>query len=80
MAEYQLAERIVVSRDILHGKPRIAGTRIPVSQILDMLGAGKSVTDIISDDYYPDLSAEDVMACLRYASTVIKAEKIIPSR
>lgn len=68
MADYQLAERIVVSRDILHGKARIAGTRILVSQILDMLGAGKSITEITSEDYYPDISAEDVMACFSATS------------
>lgn len=77
MTDHKLADRIVVSRKVLHGKPRIAGTRILVSQILDMLGAGKSVVEITSDDYYPDLSAEDVMACVRYASQRIKAETVI---
>jgi uncharacterized protein (DUF433 family) len=64
MADYHLSERIVVSRDILHGKPRIAGTRVLVSQVLDLLAAGKPLSEIISDDYFPALSAEDVLACL----------------
>lgn len=28
MSEQQIADRIVISRDVLHGKPRIQGTRI----------------------------------------------------
>jgi uncharacterized protein (DUF433 family) len=79
MADYHLNERIVVSREILHGKPRIAGSRILVSQILDLLAAGKPVSEIISDDYFPSLSPEDVLACLAYASSVIKQETVVPS-
>lgn len=67
MGEIHLTERIVVSRDVLHGKARIIGTRIMVSQILDLLAAGKSVDDITSDDYFPDITMEDVLACLQYA-------------
>lgn len=78
MNDYQLAERIIVSKDVLHGKPRIAGTRIMVSQILDLLGAGKSVEEIISEDYFPDITADDVMACVRYASNLVKTETVIP--
>jgi uncharacterized protein (DUF433 family) len=77
MADYHLSERIVVSRDVLHGKPRILGTRIMVSQILDLLAAGKPVSEIISDDYFPTLSAEDVLACLAYASSIIKQETLL---
>ena len=54
MAEQILSERIVVSRDVLHGKPHIAGTRIMVYQILDLLAVGKTTDDILSDDYFPD--------------------------
>lgn len=68
MSEIHLTERIVVSRDVLHGKPRIVGTRIMVSQILDLLAVGKSIAEITSDDYYPDLSTDDILACLQYAS------------
>lgn len=79
MSEIHLSERIVVSRDVLHGKPRIVGTRIMVSQILDLLAAGKTITDIVSDDYFPDISTEDVLACLQYASQMVKQETVIPS-
>ncbi len=77
--EYLLSERIIVSRDVCHGRPRIAGTRILVHHILDMLAAGKSIAEITSDDYYPDVSADDVLACIAYASRVIQHDTIIPT-
>lgn len=78
MTDYQLSERIVVSKHILHGKPRIVGTRILVSQVLDLLGAGKSIEEITGEDYFPDITASEVMACIRYASELVKTETIIP--
>lgn len=66
MADQQLSERIVVSRDVVHGKPRIAGTRIMVHQILDLLAAGKSIDEIIAEDYFPELTAEDMTACQQW--------------
>lgn len=68
MAEQTIADRIAVSREILHGKPHIVGTRISVVQILDLLAAGKTISEITSDDYFPDLTEADVRACLAYAT------------
>lgn len=78
-SEHYLADRIVVSRDVLHGKPRIAGTRITVYQILDLLAAGKTVTEITSEDYFPDITAEDVYACIAYASRIVQNDEVIPA-
>lgn len=69
--EHQLAQRIVVSRDVCHGKPRIKGTRIMVYQILDLLAAGRTIEEITSEDYYPEVTAADVLACVAYASRVL---------
>ena len=66
MADQTILDRIVVSRDVMHGKPRIAGTRITVVQILDLLAAGKTPAEIISEDYFPDLTEYDVRACIAY--------------
>jgi uncharacterized protein (DUF433 family) len=78
MTDQILSDRIVISRNICHGKPRIAGTRIMVYQILDLLAAGKTVADITSDEYFPDLTAQDVFACVEYASHVVKETTIVP--
>jgi len=67
--EQVLRDRIVVSRDISHGKPRVAGTRIMVHLVLDLLAAGKSIDEITSEDYYPDLTHEDVLACIAFSNT-----------
>lgn len=64
MSDVQLADRIVVSKDVVHGKPRVAGTRVMVVQVLDLLAAGKSEAEIISDDYFPQLTVDDVRACV----------------
>ena len=56
---------IVSSPDLIRGKPRIKGTRIPVSLILGYLAAGDSTDKIIQE--YPDLKEEQIAACLDYA-------------
>ena len=58
-------EYIVSTPDVLKGKPRIKGTRIPVSLILGYLAAGKTTEEII--DEFPDITKEQIAACLNYA-------------
>jgi len=59
-------ERIIVDPDTLAGKPVIRGTRIAVELILELLAAGQSEHEILSN--YPGLTREDVLGCLSYAS------------
>lgn len=68
-------ERITVDPQIHFGKPCIAGTRIPVQSILELLDEGLSFTEIIHD-YHPDLQTEDIHACLRYAIALVASEDI----
>ena len=65
-------ERIEINPEICHGKPRIKGTRIMISIILEWLEAGKSFEEII--DAYPDLSTKDISAAVRYARKFIEEE------
>lgn len=58
--------RIVVDPKILAGKPVIRGSRLAVEFILELLAAGQSESEILSD--YPGLTREDILACLSYAS------------
>lgn len=48
------------------GKPCIRGLRITVYDVLEYLSSGMSVDDIVSD--FPDLTADDVRACLAFAA------------
>jgi len=65
-------ECIVNTPDVLRGKPRIKGTRIPVSLILGYLAAGKTIVEIIQE--FPDLTKENIAACLDYARDLAEFE------
>ena len=68
-------ERIEVNPKIHFGKPCVAGTRIPVIDVLELVAHGIPFDQIIRD-YYPDLGREDIQACIRYAIEVVGAEEI----
>ena len=68
-------ERIAVQPDVHFGKPCVAGTRIPVQSVLELVRDGVAFSDI-TRDYYPDLATEDVQACLQYAIEVVALEDI----
>ncbi|MCL0048432.1 DUF433 domain-containing protein [Dehalococcoidia bacterium] len=76
MSKIKISERIEVDPDILHGKPHIAGTRVPVSIILGLLGDGLTPEEIINL-HYPQLTREDILACICYAQQSIEeAEEV----
>ena len=68
-------ERIQVNPEIHFGKPCVAGTRITVQSVLELINEGLSF-DEIRQDYYPDLEIEDIKACMDYAIALISAEDI----
>jgi len=70
-----MAERIVVNPDVHFGKPCVRGTRIPVVDVLELVGEGRSFEEI-TRDCYPDLDREDIRACVRYAIEVLGAEDL----
>ena len=65
-------DHIVSTPDVLKGKPRIRGTRIPVSLILGYLATGNSAEDIIKE--FPDLTKDQIAACLDYARDLSEFE------
>ena len=65
-------DHIVSTPDVLRGKPRIKGTRIPVSLILGYLATGNTFEEIIKE--FPDLTKEQVSACLDYARELSEFE------
>jgi uncharacterized protein (DUF433 family) len=58
---------------ILCGKPTIKGTRISVELIVRSLGEGATIDWIL--DGYPHLKREEILACLRYAASVLDLEE-----
>ena len=66
---------IRVDPQIAFGKPVVAGTRIPVYMVLELLDAGFTSEQIMKD-YYPTLTRQAILACLHYATEVVKNEEI----
>lgn len=67
--------RISVSPKVHFGQPCIAGTRVPVYAVLELLEAEIPFARIVSD-YYPGITEQDVKACIRYAIDLIKSEEV----
>jgi uncharacterized protein (DUF433 family) len=67
-------ERIVSDPDIMMGKPTIKGTRITVELILEELGEGLSVEELLQA--HPHLTREQVLAALRFAADYLGNEDI----
>jgi uncharacterized protein (DUF433 family) len=59
-------DRITVDPKVLVGKPVIKGTRISVEFVVELLGRGWSVEQVLRE--YDHLTREDIQACLAYAS------------
>jgi len=60
-----MQERIVINPTIHFGKPCVAGTRITVQNVLELVKEDIPFAEIIQD-YYPDLRIEDIRACIEY--------------
>jgi uncharacterized protein (DUF433 family) len=67
--------RIVVNPNVHFGKPCIAGTRIPVQNVLELVGQGLPFQEIVRD-YYPDLTEDDIRDCVRYAIEIVSVEDV----
>ncbi|MDP1767294.1 MAG: DUF433 domain-containing protein [Nitrospirota bacterium] len=63
----ELAERITVNPAQCGGRPCIRGMRIRVIDVLDLLATGLTQQQVLKE--LPDLEAEDIPACLRFASS-----------
>ncbi len=68
--------RIVIDPEILCGKPIVKGTRLAVEFLVDLLAQGWTEAEILKN--YPGITREDILACLAYASAVLRAEKVYP--
>ena len=66
--------RVEVNPNIHFGKPCVAGTRIPVQDVLELVREGIPFEK--ARDYYPDLEIEDIRACIQYAIEVMAAGDI----
>ena len=56
--------------DVLGGKPIVRGTRIGVDLIVEKVGAGESISDLLAD--YPALTREAIAEALAYAAEAVR--------
>ena len=69
-------ERITLDPAVLVGKPCIKGTRISVELVIEMLADGATYEEILVD--YDHITRDDILACLAYASDVMKMDFVHP--
>jgi uncharacterized protein (DUF433 family) len=72
-----LLTRIAVDPAVRFGKPCVRGTRISVGDVLGYLAAGMTEEQIVAD--FPELTAEDLRACLAYAAERERRTLTIPA-
>lgn len=63
-------QRIVRDPEVMAGKPVVRGTRIPVARVVAELGNRPDLTELFA--IYPELTIDDVQACLRYAAATLE--------
>jgi uncharacterized protein (DUF433 family) len=70
-----MTERIEINPEVMHGKPVIRGTRVPVELLLRKLAEGATIADLL--DAHPRLRPEDIRAALDYAADTIAHETVV---
>lgn len=76
MKEQQLLTRITLNPKVMVGKPVIKGTRLTVEFILNLLAHGATAVEILEE--YKGLTAEDIQACLLFATKSLESTAFMP--
>lgn len=72
-----LHEIISVRRDVMHGTPVFAGTRVPIQALLDHLEAGDSLDEFL--DEFPTVSREQAAQFIDLAGKQAVADVVARS-
>jgi uncharacterized protein (DUF433 family) len=75
--DMSLLERITIDPAVRFGKPCVRGTRITVGDILGYLAGGMTEAELLAD--FPQLSHDDIRACLTYAAERERRTLSIPA-
>lgn len=76
MANGMLLSRIILDPRVMTGQPVIKGTRLTVQFILRSLAQGVTIESLLEE--YSNLSREDILACLEYASKTLEDTTFMP--
>ncbi len=69
----EIAPRISINEKIRFGKPVITGTRVPVDLVIGKLAGGMTFEEIMVEY---EITREDILAALDYASKILSSEEI----
>jgi uncharacterized protein (DUF433 family) len=72
-----MLERIAIDPNVRFGKPCVRGTRITVGDVLGYLAGGMTEADLLTD--FPQLTRDDIRACLAYAAERERRTLSIPA-
>ena len=72
----EINEYIVADEEICGGTATIKGTRVMVWQIIELLGAGITIDEILIR-YFPQITKEAIFSALKYASGIIEGESYV---
>jgi uncharacterized protein (DUF433 family) len=75
-ANMDYAKLITIEPDKRSGQPCIRGLRMTVQDVLEYLASGMSAEEILAD--FPDLTAEDIQACLAFAADRERRLRVVP--
>ncbi|MFH1711554.1 MAG: DUF433 domain-containing protein [Nanoarchaeota archaeon] len=70
----EINQYIVTDSEICGGTPTFKGTRVMVWQVMELLGAGVSIEEILQN-YFPHITRPAILSVLTYASKLIGEEK-----
>jgi uncharacterized protein (DUF433 family) len=76
MTDEALLARITLNPAVLGGKPVIAGTRLSVEFIVNLLAHGATEQEILAE--YPRLTREDIQACLLFSARALQQASFMP--
>jgi len=69
-------KHITTDPEILAGKPVIAGSRLSVEFILELIAEGWTESDMLRN--YPGLTRDQILACVAYAKHRLSEESVFP--
>lgn len=66
---------IVINRKVMHGKPVVKGTRIPVDLVIGSLAGGMTYEEVCHEY---GIKKSDILDCLKYVAELAATEKVYP--
>ena len=77
MRRNYMGEKLIVSDPaVMMGKPVVKGTRITVELILEKLGAGETIEQLL--EAHPRLTREGIQAALSFAAETLRSDVVYP--